>query len=142
VTKLLRLTVETLFLTLVAAFSAQPVQAQPAPLFSLPITGQLSNGVPAAGQATAYNNGVGEFWVQFPGSMRCTGTYAVRDPNPTIVVPVTCGSRIRREAVITRQADLMSGTAIVGLNNGKRGQFVFGNLTFEQAFGQGRVRTH
>lgn len=74
--------------------------------------------------------------------MRCTGTYAVRDPNPTIVVPVTCGSRIRGEAVITRQADLMSGTAIVELNNGKRGQFVFGNLTFEQAFGQGRVRTY
>ena len=79
--------------------------------------------------------------MQFPGSMRCAGTYAVRDPNPTIVMPVSCSSRIRGEADITRQSDLMSGTAIVGLNNSKRGQFVFGNLTFEQAFGQGHVRT-
>lgn len=139
--KLFRPITKTLFLTVAILALPHAVRAQPAPLFSLPITGQLSNGVPAAGQATAYNNGVGEFWVQFPGSMRCAGTYAVRDPNPTIVVPVTCGSKIRGEAVITRQADLMSGTAIVGLSNGKRGQFVFGNLRFEQVFGQGRVRT-
>jgi hypothetical protein len=31
----------------------------------------------------------------------------------------------------------MSGTAIVQLNDRSRGQFVFGDLTFEQAFGRG-----
>lgn len=41
------------------------------------------------------------------------------------------------EAVVTRQADLISGSAIVQLNDGTRGQFVFGDVTFEQAFGAG-----
>ncbi|WP_348935041.1 hypothetical protein [Aquabacter sp. CN5-332] len=39
--------------------------------------------------------------------------------------------------MITRQMDLISGTAIVTLNDGTRGQFVFGNLRFDQAFGDG-----
>jgi len=116
--------------------------AQPAPLFAIPITGQLTNGAAAAGQATGYSSGVGEFWVAFPGSIRCTGTWAVRDPNPTIVIPVTCGPRVHGEAIVTRQAGFMTGSAIVALSNGKRGQFVFGDLTYDQAFGMGRVRTH
>lgn len=114
----------------------------PQPMFSVPITGQLSNGAAAAGQATAYNNGRGEFWVHFPGGARCSGEYAVNDPNPTLVVPVSCSDGRRGELVATRQPGLMSGTAIVRLNNGMRGQFVFGNLTFEQAFGSGKVRTN
>lgn len=117
------------------------VSAQPAPVFAIPITGQLTNGAAAAGQATGYNNGIGDFWVAFPGSIRCTGTWSVRDPNPTIIIPVTCGARVHGEAIVTRQAGFMTGSAIVALSNGKRGQFVFGDLTYDQAFGQGRVRT-
>ncbi|WP_056200302.1 hypothetical protein [Methylobacterium sp. Leaf123] len=115
--------------------------AQPAPIFAIPITRQLTNGAAAAGQATGYNTGVGEFWVAFPGSIRCSGTWSVRDPNPTIIIPVTCGARVYGEAIVTRQAGFMTGSAIVALSNGKRGQFVFGDLSYEQAFGQGRVRT-
>ncbi|WP_207182330.1 hypothetical protein [Methylobacterium indicum] len=128
-------------LPLVLPLLAGTAIAQPAPLFAVPITGQLANGLAAAGQATGYDNGVGEVWVAFPGSMRCTGTWSVRDPNPTIVIPVTCGARVRGEAIVTRQAGFMTGSAIVALSNGQRGQFVFGSLTYEQAFGQGRVRT-
>lgn len=126
---------------LVAALLIGTASAQPAPIFAIPITGQLANGYAAAGQATGYDNGVGEFWVAFPGSIRCTGSWSVRDPNPTIVIPVACGSRLKGEAIVTRQAGLMTGSAIVALSNGQRGQFVFGDLTYEQAFGQGRVRT-
>lgn len=126
---------------LLPALLAGAANAQPAPIFAIPITGQLANGTAAAGQATGYDNGVGEFWVAFPGSIRCTGSWSVRDPNPTIVIPVKCGARVRGEAIVTRQASFMTGSAIVGLSNGQRGQFVFGDLTYEQAFGQGRVRT-
>ncbi|WP_281287344.1 hypothetical protein [Methylobacterium terricola] len=42
---------------------------------------------------------------------------------------------------MTRQAGFMTGSAIVALSNGQRGQFVFGDLADEQAFGQGRART-
>lgn len=112
------------------------------PILQIPVTGQLSNGSAAAGQATAFSDGQGEFWVQVPGAERCSGTYNVRDPNPTIVVPVSCGNGKRGEAVITRQADLVSGTAIVSLNDKTRGRFVFGRLTFDQVFGDGgRAKT-
>jgi hypothetical protein len=121
--------------------TATPAIAQPAAIFAIPITGQLTNGAAASGQATGYRDGHGDFWAAFPDSMRCSGTWAVRDPNPTIVIPVSCGTRVRGEAIVTRQAGFMTGSAIVGLSNGQRGQFVFGDLTFEQAFGQGRVRT-
>ncbi len=106
-------------------------------LFSIPVTGQLNDGRAASGQATAFSDGRGTFWVKFPGGPRCGGDYNVRDTNPTLVVPVSCSNGKRGEAVITRQRDLMSGTAIVQLNDRSRGQFVFGDLTFEQAFGRG-----
>ncbi|GJD62132.1 hypothetical protein [Methylobacterium frigidaeris] len=129
------------YLSLLPALLTGAANAQPAPIFAIPVTGQLTNGIAAAGQATGYRHGLGEFWVAFPGSIRCTGTWSVRDPNPTIVMPVTCGARVRGEAIVTRQPGFMTGSAIVALSNGQRGQFVFGDLTYEQAFGQGRVRT-
>lgn len=115
---------------------------EPRVMFSLPITGQFNDGSAAAGQASAMSNGVGVFWVKEPGGARCEGSYGVRNPNPTLVVPITCSDGATGEAVITRQPDLMSGSAIVALNNGRRGQVVFGNLRFEQAFGAaGMART-
>lgn len=104
---------------------------------SVPVTGQMAGGTPAAGQATANFNGHGEFWVKVPGGIRCSGTYDSLTTDPTLIVPVKCDDTRTGEAVITRQLDLISGTAIVRLNDGTRGQFVFGNLTFEQAFGSG-----
>ena len=102
----------------------------------VPITGDLQ-GRPAAGQAVARSDGHGEFWVQEPGGPRCSGSYNPRDTNPTIIVPVSCSDGRTGETVITRQMDGLSGTAVVALNDGSKGQFVFGNVRYEQAFGSG-----
>lgn len=109
----------------------------PHDMFSIPVTGQLSNGNAAFGQATARSDGLGTFWVKVPGAERCSGAYRVADTNPTLIVPVSCNDGRLGEAVITRQADLMSGSAIVKLSDGTKGQFVFGDIRFDQAFGQG-----
>jgi hypothetical protein len=39
--------------------------------------------------------------------------------------------------VVTRALDRISGSGIVALSDGSKGQFVFGNLKFDQAFGAG-----
>ena len=108
--------------------------------FSVPVTGEVS-GQPAAGQATARMSGKGDFWVQIPGGMKCGGDYDALNTQPTIVVPVWCGDGRKGEAVITRQMDMVSGTAIVSLTDGTKGQFVFGNIKFDQAFGTARATT-
>lgn len=119
-----------------ACVTAQP--GEPVAMFRLPVTGQFGS-APAAGQITAFNNGVGTFWVQTPGGARCTGEYQVRDRNPALVLAGKCSNGKQGQIVVTRTPDLMSGSAIVKLTDGTRGQFVFGNLTYSQAFGQGGV---
>ncbi|MBN9317714.1 MAG: hypothetical protein J0I99_18395 [Devosia sp.] len=114
--------------------SSQP--GEPIAMFRLPVTGQFG-AMPAAGQITAFNNGVGTFWVQTPGDARCSGEYQVRDPNPALVLAGKCSNGKSGQIVVTRTPDLMSGSAIVRLSDGTRGQFVFGNLTYAQTFGQG-----
>lgn len=108
---------------------------------SVPITGQTSDGLAAAGAATARADGKGSFWVQVPGGAKCGGKYDSLTRVPSLVVPVSCADGRTGEAIITRQLDMMSGTAIVTLNDGTRGQFVFGNLTFDAAFGGGSAKT-
>ena len=105
---------------------------------SVPVTGQI-NGVAAAGQAVGHGDGAGTFWAQIPGGMRCDGTYDSLDQNPSFVVPVTCSNGTTGEMVVTRAPDLVSGSGIVALSDGSKGQFVFGNLKFDQAFGAGGV---
>ena len=109
--------------------------------FSVPVTGQLSDGTAAAGTATARIDGKGAFWVKVPNGWRCSGSYDSLTKAPSIVVPVSCDDGRSGEAVITRQMDMMSGAAIVTLADGAKGQFVFGNLTFDQAYGEGAART-
>lgn len=125
--------------SILAACVATP-PGEPVAMFRLPVTGQFGS-TPAAGQVTAFNNGVGTFWVQTPGGARCTGEYQVRDPNPALVLAGKCTNGKHGQIVVTRTPDLMSGSAIVKLSDGTRGQFVFGNLTYGQAFGQGGVAT-
>lgn len=103
---------------------------------SVPVTGQL-NGVAAAGQAVGRGDGVGTFWAQIPGGLRCEGKYDSLDHNPSFVVPVTCSNGTTGEMVVTRALDRVSGSGIVALSDGSKGQFVFGNLKFDQAFGAG-----
>jgi hypothetical protein len=126
-----------LAVTLCVVVSSDTAQAAPRQIFAIPITGQMSDGNPAFGQASGMSDGKGLFWVQVPAGAYCSGSWNVRDPNPTIVVPVRCDDGAKGEAVIARQPGFMSGSAIVALSNKKRGQFVFGNMTFEQTFGNG-----
>jgi hypothetical protein len=105
-------------------------------MVSLPVTGQFGS-VPAAGQATTDSDGVGKFRVQTPGGVRCHGEFQVRDPGPALVVLGKCSNGKSGQIVITRTANLMSGSAIVPLGDGTRGQFVFGDLPSGQAFGAG-----
>jgi len=107
----------------------------------VPVTGQLDDGTPAAGMATAMMSGEGNFWIKIPGGPRCDGTYDAFSSAPTIVVPATCDDGRAGEVIITRQLNMTSGTAIAQLEDGTRGQFVFGDLTFEQAFGTGGAST-
>lgn len=121
-----------------ACVAAQP--GEPVAMFRLPVTGQFGS-TPAAGQITAFSDGVGKFWIQVPGGARCSGEYQVRDPNPALVLAGKCSNGKQGQIVVTRAPDLMSGSAIVKLTDGTRGQLVFGNLTYGQAFGQGGVAT-
>lgn len=132
-----RIATAALIAGLLSACVAAP-PGEPTAISRLPVTGQFAS-TPAAGQITAFNNGVGTFWVQIPGGARCTGDYQVRDPNPALVLQGKCSNGRQGQIVVTRTPDLMSGSAIVKLSDGTRGQFVFGNLTYGQAFGQGGV---
>ncbi len=107
----------------------------------IPVTGQLSDGTAAAGTATAKTNDEGEFWIQVPNSFKCSGKYNSRSYDPTLIVPISCTDGRSGQLVVTRQTDMISGTAIAMLDDGTTGQFVFGDITFEQQFGSGSVRT-
>ena len=50
--------------------------------------------------------------MQIPAGAYCSGSWNVRDPDPTIVVKVMCDDGVKGEAVIARQPGFMSGTAI------------------------------
>ena len=103
------------------------------------IIGQTSNGTPMAGESVANWDGAGTFWVQAPGGARCSGKYDSLTHTPSMVVPVRCTDGRTGQAIIARQANMMGGTVISELDDGTRAQFVFGNLTYEQAYGAGGV---
>ena len=108
---------------------------------TVPVTGQMSNGLAMAGQSTARMSAPGDFWVQAPGGLRCSGQYDASIMEPTIVIPVQCSDGAAGEVVATRRVGTGGGVAIAKLKDGRTGQFVFGNLTFEQAYGAGGKAT-
>ena len=100
---------------------------------SVPVTGEIGS-QPAQGQATAKFSGEGTFWVATTRGLRCDGTYDSLTRAPTISAPITCNDGRSGTAIITRTMDMVSGTVIASLQDGTEGRFVFGNLSFEQAF--------
>jgi hypothetical protein len=105
--------------------------------FSVPVTGSLG-GQAAQGAATAKANGAGTFYVVTIDGLRCDGTYDAMTDAPTITAPVKCNDGRTGQLVITRSMDGLSGTVMGRLNDGTEGRFVFGNLRFDQTFGDGR----
>lgn len=101
--------------------------------FSVPVTGKIGN-EPAQGAATARMDGNGTFFALTSRGMRCDGTYDSRDTSPTIVALATCSDGRKGNLIITRSLDGASGTVIGRLNDGTEARFVFGNLSYGQAF--------
>ena len=104
--------------------------------FSVPVTGQIGS-TPAQGQSTARLDGNGTFFVMTTRGLRCDGTYDALDTNPTITAQTRCSDGRTGNLIITRTLDGLSGTVIGTLSDGTDARFVFGNLTFGQAFGDG-----
>lgn len=102
--------------------------------FSVPVTGAIGK-EPAQGTATARMSGDGAFWVATTRGLRCEGSYDSKSRDPTITAPVTCNDGRTGNLIITRTLDGVSGTVIGRLSDGTESRFVFGNLSFDQAFG-------
>lgn len=107
---------------------------------SVPVTGFIGN-ESAAGQSTARLGAPGDFWVQTLSGLRCEGTYDSSDVNPTIAIPARCNDGRTAQLLATRNTMTGGGTVIGRLSDGTEGRFVFGNLSFEQAFGGGGAQT-
>ncbi len=101
---------------------------------SVPATGRIGTEL-AQGAATARLSGEGSFFAMTPRGLRCEGTYDSLTTEPTLSVPIRCNDGRTGNLIITRQLNGISGTAIGRLSDGTLGQFVFGDLTFDQAFG-------
>lgn len=108
--------------------------------FSVPVTGMIGK-EPAQGSATAKTSGVGTFEASTIDGLTCKGTYDALTRAPTIWADVTCSDGRTGRLLITRSMDQLSGTATGKLSDGSTGRFVFGNLTFDQAFGSGSAGT-
>lgn len=100
--------------------------------FSVPVTGRIGEDL-AQGQATAAASG-GTFSMATTLGLICQGNYDTTSREPTINAPVSCNDGRSGNLIITRTMDGLSGTVIGRLNDGTEAQFVFGNLTFDQAF--------
>ncbi|WP_152544607.1 hypothetical protein [Actibacterium mucosum] len=108
--------------------------------FTVPVTGTIGK-TPAQGNATARLSGEGDFWVATIDGLRCEGKYDSLDTTPTIVVPTTCNDGRSGTLLITRSLRGISGTVTGKLNDGTQGRFVFGDLSFSQAFGETTTNT-
>lgn len=100
-----------------------------------PVTGQMAKGIPMTGQAIARLSGNGEFWVETTAGFKCGGNYNSLDTNTTITIPVFCTDGASGEVVATRRPGGTSGTAVAKLKDGRTGQFVFGDLKYDEVYG-------
>ena len=103
---------------------------------TVPMTGKLSNGRDVAGSATARVDGNSTFAVALAGGVTCSGNYDSTKVALNFTVPLLCADGRRGAAVIERRSGGLSGTAVVTLDEGTTGTFVFGNLKYEQAFNE------
>jgi hypothetical protein len=101
---------------------------------SVPVTGFIGN-EPAIGQTTARLSGQGDFTASTLDGLVCSGTYDSLDTSPSITIPATCNDGRTGTLIVARNTMTGGGTAIGRLSDGTEARFVYGNLTFEQAFG-------
>lgn len=116
-----RVTIILAFLTILSACSV-----------TVPVVGKIGD-EDAAGSTTATTSG-GSFEVATIDGLVCSGTYDAWDTSPTIRIPVSCSDGRTGSLLATRTLSGASGKVIGKLNDGTRGRFVFGNLSFSQTF--------
>jgi hypothetical protein len=119
---------------LILALCAASLLTACATEFSVPVTGFIGSDQ-ALGQTTARLDGNGTFSVSTLSGLTCQGTYDSLDSNPSITAPASCSDGRSGTLLIARNTMTGGGTVIGRLNDGTDARFVFGNLTFNQAFG-------
>ena len=106
----------------------------------VPVVGVVGN-ERAQGQATARMDGEGTFFIATPRGLECKGTYDALDMNPTIKTPVSCNDGRTGTCIITRNLARSTGSAICSDTRGVLGRFVFGDVSFNEALGDGGATT-
>ena len=105
---------------------------------NVPVSGYIGT-ERALGNAKATME-AGTFEASTVDGLECKGSYDSIDTAISLKMDVSCNDGRKGLLIVRRTPDLMSGTAIGKLSDGTRGEFVFGNLTFEQAFGASKTK--
>lgn len=110
---------------------------------SKPLTGKF-RGRFMSGFATARGDGNGSFWVQTrPGGLRCEGKYNSLNTARELTAEVTCNDGRTGTVEVERKPNLLGGIALMTLNDGSKGQFVFGDdVRYEEEFADAGAAAH
>ncbi|WP_028752633.1 hypothetical protein [Rhizobium leucaenae] len=94
----------------------------------LPVSAKMDSGETFKGSTIA-SHGDGHFSVQSSRhSVKCSGTYDLKDRRPTVTLPVKCSDGRTGQAEVTRAPDLMSASGKVKLSDGSAGRLVVGTV--------------
>jgi hypothetical protein len=94
----------------------------------LPVSAKMDSGETFKGSTIASRDG-GHFSVQSSRhSVKCSGTYDLKDRRPTITLPVKCSDGRTGQAEVTRAPDLMSGWGKVKMSDGSTGRLAIGTV--------------
>lgn len=122
-------------------FAAAMALAGCATEFHAPVSGVIGR-ERAQGQSTARLDGNGTFTVSTLSGLTCNGTYNSLDQNPTIAANTTCNDGRTGRLLITRNINRGTGTVIGRLSDGTDARFVFGDISFAEAFGESGAATN
>ncbi len=94
----------------------------------LPVSAKMDSGETFKGSTIA-SHGNGRFAVQSSRrSVKCSGTYDLRDRRPTVILPVKCSDGRTGKIEVTRAPDLMSAWGKVKLSDGSTGRLTVGSV--------------
>jgi len=94
----------------------------------LPVSAKMDSGESFKGSTIA-SHGSGHFSVQSSRrSVKCSGTYDLKDRRPTVILPVKCSDGRTGRAEVTRTPDLMSAWGKVKLSDGSTGRLTVGTV--------------
>jgi len=93
----------------------------------LPASAKMDSGEVFKGSTIASPGGSGRFLVwSSRHSVKCSGTYDLKDRGPTIALPVKCSDGRTGQVEVTRTPDLMSAWGKVKLSDGSTGRLTVG----------------